>query len=498
MKPTSQMQLLWNNLDAKEQEQLLVFAPFRGVINLGKEIIAGFIEQLQDIPGFEHLEYENLSATCQKLMDYGLAVRVERFSGTELLQFVPGTNQWLRMKIGLVCGEHKANALYQAFITYYQELADQLYHMWLYSPDEERPENLAFLEYEYENLLGALEIGLQLGDFYFTSVFLLLETYWNATQQDQLRLQFSLNLRTRLEGVPAEQWDDHYRYSRVHVIDSIAAALIHSKDYLGAISTYQEGLAAYRLLGLDVDYPEAERSFYQNIASAHGYLGHWEESNTNYEKAITIALQYEDQEGIADYHLSMGKNLLNLQRYDEARAHFDSAVEFFTELQQGDWVGVAKSYLGTVALREKNYEQAAQELNRALRLFEALGDQSRTAGVLLEISLMHMGQYAYDEAIRYAQRAMELYIPLGDSEKEGFLYLILAGSSIGELRWDDALDYTHRATLLFNRLGDEEKEQMSIRMSEQIATHLASGTLTPDLQQLIQEIMYGKPFHHPK
>ncbi len=483
------MQLLWNDLGANEQEQLLVFAPFRGVINLGKEIIAGFIEQLQDIPGFEHLEYANLSATCQKLMDYGLAVRVERFSGTELLQFAPGINQWLQMKSSFVWREHKANALYQAFITYYQELADQLYHMWLYSPDEERPENLVFLEYEYENLLGALEIGLQLGDFYFTPVFLLLETYWSATQQDQLRLQFSRNLRVKLEGVPAEQWDDHYRYSRVHVMDSVAAALIHLKDYSGAILAYQEGLAAYRLLGLDVDYPEAERSFYQNIASAHGYLGQWEESNTNYEKAIAIARQYEDQEGIADYHLSMGKNRLNLQQYAEARSHFKTAIEYFTEMQLGDWLGVSLAFLGFVALREKNYEQAAQEFNRALRLFEALGDQSRIAGVLLEFGLMHMGQYAYEEAIHYAQRAMELYIPLGDSEKEGLLYLILAGSSIGELRWDDALDYAHRATLLFNRLGDEEKEQMSIRMSEQIATHLASGTLTPDLQQLIQEIM---------
>lgn len=486
---TAQIQLLWRSLEIKEQEQVLALAPFQGVINLGEPIVEGYLESLRSISGFEHLEYPSFRASCRKLVDYGLAIRVESFSETELLKFVPGTSQTLRQQLEAEWEEQRVEELYQAFIAYYQELADQLYAMWLYTPDDERPENLAFLGHEYENLLGALEIGLQLGDFYFTPVFLLLETYWNATKQDQLRLQFSRSLLERLETVPLEQWDEHYRFSRVHVMDSAAAALMKLKDYRGSIKAYEEGLAQYRLLELDAAYPDAERSFYQNIASAYGFLGDWEESNAYYEKAVAIAHQYEDQEGLADYHLHIGKNLLNLQRYNEARSHFESAVDFFTELEQGDWVGVALGFLGSVALRERNYEQAAQHFNQALRLFEVLGDHSRKADILLEFGLMQLAQYAYEEAIHYTQSAMEWYISLGDTEKEGISYLILAGCSIGGQGWDDALDYVQRAALLFRNLGDEEKEQISIRIQEQIATHLLGEGLNPDLEQLIEVIV---------
>ncbi|MEM6764448.1 MAG: tetratricopeptide repeat protein [Bacteroidota bacterium] len=482
------LEKLWEGLSEDEKKYMWVFSPFRSAINLGEPIIASYIQQLLLIHELVGITYETCRDLCNRLVNHGLAGRVEAFPETEMFSLVHGIGHWLSQKMEKEGDKQLVENIHIAFVSHMQEMAGDLYDMWGYTPKEERQENLAFISCEYDNLLQALEWGIRLKDYYFSHILLVLETYWHATQQDQERLRVSHLLKKRLEEVPDEHRDDHYRYALVHVIDSMAAAFIQLKDYPAAIIHYREGLALYYKLGLKEEYPEAERSFYQNLASAYGFLEKWEKSNANYEKAVEIARIHNDQEGVADYHLNVGKNLLNLQQHKEAYTHFQEAVHLFTELKIPDWLGISLGYQGFIAMLEKDYESASTHFNQALVIFEALGDKLREAGVLRDYSLMELSRYKYNRAIVYVRKAIEIFISLGNKEQEGMSYLIMFGASIGEKKLEDSLAYLNRATTIFQDLGDTRKVEMSLNFGRKLSEYLESEMSTQEVSAMLENI----------
>ncbi len=463
MKNRSFFQLAWRSFSTEEQNLLLYLSPFQGAINFGEEIISEFFREVTAVfPELTVSQHPDLFEACQR---NGWMKRDNQFPLTNMLRLHPGFPGFLKKKAVQLLGQSKMDKLEIAYIQYYHWLGQQLYDMFFYTPPNERQENLDFMALEFENLLAALWLSVKHQRYDFTEIFLVMNTFLFATQRDAERQAITRKLLLRLEHVPESKRDESWKFSFVDIYDSLGATALHLGQYEASEAYFQRALELYQSFSLRETHPKAIRTLYQNLAAAAAFQEKWEASRAFYSKMIDTTEQYEDAEGMADFYLNFGRNLLNLERYEEAYAYFEAALNFYRELNLPDWQGVALKYLGMVKVREKDFDEAPLYFEQALAIFERLDSRLRIAGVYDEYSLMYLGKKEFDKVLDYAKRAMNIYIDAGMEEKEGIAYLNLCSACVGLEEFGQCEDYLRSALDIFLRRRDEGRLKTVIHLA---------------------------------
>ena len=464
----------WESLTERQRRICYLLLPFRGAINLVRPILEKLVVEVnQTISPEPLLQYKEMYAVFTQLPAYGLAMRVLAFPDTELLQLLPGVHQWLAEKHPAETETWTKQQIETVYRHYYVHMADQLHTMWLATLADERSENLLFLRYEIENLQNALRLGIEQQDFDFSHALTVLEIYWTESEQTEERLRYCRQLAQTLEATPEANRYKPFRFALVHVLDSIADSLTKLKRFPEAIIAYHRTLDSYRRLQLDVDFPHAERVFHQKIASVYSYLDEWKNRDWHHEQSFRISQKFEDQEGIADYHLCRGKDELQLRAYDCAHTHFDTARTLYEELQLADWQAVCLDYLGYLETMRHRFPEAEQHLNAAAELFERQENALRRAGVHLHQSLLAFVQYDFAQTLHHARAAISTYLRSEDKPALGRVFLLLFAGSVGMHRWGECMDYLNQAATVFRKIGDVSRvdlcEQLRLLVSEDVS-----------------------------
>ena len=159
---------------------------------------------------------------------------------------------------------------------------------------------------------------------------------------------------------------------------------------------------------------------------------------------------------VADAHRALGKNLVDLQRFDEAEHHLHAALARYGELNdtrgQCDTLGA----LGALRLERGETDAARSVLERAVSAAATIGYRRGEAAYRTNLAIVHTMQQHIGAALEEFTRAREIYEVLGSRRglamalnNEAWLRVATLGDACG------ARELAEHALALCRMVGDQ-------------------------------------------
>lgn len=292
-----------------------------------------------------------------------------------------------------------AGDIRRRFVTYFLAYAQ--------SHQEPSAENYDALEFEFENLLDALDIAYELRSrnemiqiYVALSGFLDVRGYWDEALRRNSQVQ---KVARRAAG------------RMLPDLKLIAAdILLRRQEFVKAQAAYKSALTDYTKMKNDRGVANALRKL-GSIALEQGNL---DEAARLYNESLTIARRLSDHAGVAD-------NLHNLAIVAQARYDLKRAEELYRESLElserlGDPRSVAVSYhqLGVITEELGKLDEAQRFFERSLEIKTTLGDQDGMAATLHLLGRLKARMAKPQEAEPLLGRALDIFDNLGSGSAD--------------------------------------------------------------------------------
>ena len=292
----------------------------------------------------------------------------------------------------------------QRFIAYFMSQAEE--------HNKPTPEDFDVLEAEKDNLLSAIDVSFDSGDWKSgriiahilvtpASGMLSVRGYWDE----------AIRLGEQALAAAREVKDE---WSIALFAGNIASIRLDRGEYDKARQAYQQSLATFKKLGGD-----------KNVAACLHLLamlaqdqGEIEEARRLYNESLEINRRLGNQSGIAMTLHQLGRLAQDQGEIEEARRLYNESLEI--EKRIGDQRGIAGSLhqLGRLAQAQGEIEEARRLYNESLEINKRLGNQSGIA-----LTLHQLGRLAEDEgnnaeAVRLMREALGIFEKLKSQSAE--------------------------------------------------------------------------------
>lgn len=464
---------------------LRYFFPFRGVINLGENLIGEFIDILStNLPELD-LQTQSVIDTILSLSAHGLVEIHKQFPTTQLVVLHPALPAQLARLAAYQLTPSQKRCIESCFIEYYDWYSEGLRQMYLYSSAEERPENITFYNLELENMYQAQQLAIANRKFGQIALFLSLNTLLDLNGNHEKRQTLSEQLVAAVEQIPECDWNQAHRLSLVDAWDNLGSIYIEFGDFEKAQKQVEKALDRYKQFKLDDEIPGAMIGFYQKLGGIAYYEENFEKGYQYFLKTLELAEQYAEEEQIGDYNLNAGLCLMAMNSYEEADKHFIKAIQIFESLGLQHWVARVYHNLAKSSLAAKNLEKFESYFEKILEMYETLGDNSRKGDVLNEYSILYLGRHEYDKAQSLAERALSIFIEENEKEKQAKAYINLAGALIGKEEFDIVAEYLETSV----KIAGGEKNNQLIGLALRTATLVKEHPLGKDIWEKVVTIL---------
>lgn len=273
---------------------------------------------------------------------------------------------------------------------------------------QETPEEISLLEAEKDNLLGAMDMALGLGDWGGVMEirqalydFFYVRGYWD----EGVRSGGQAETAARAAG---DDW--HVAYF------AMCAAKIRRarEEYEATRRTYLEALEIYKRLG-----DEGQVAFcLHNLGNIEQSRRNLTEARRFAEASLEIKKRLDDKNGIA-YSLHQLGNISYLQGdLNEARRYYNESLEFRKTLSKPRGIASTKTRLGVVAMAQGDLDMAQQLLNESLVIRKQLGSRRAYAIVLRDLGRLKEKQGHKAEARRLLRESWCILEQLRSPEAE--------------------------------------------------------------------------------
>ncbi|MBL0012685.1 MAG: tetratricopeptide repeat protein [Flavobacterium sp.] len=142
-------------------------------------------------------------------------------------------------------------------------------------------------------------------------------------------------------------------------------------------------------------------------------------------KATSIAIQINDNFGLANAEMTLGNVGIINSNYKDAILHFDNAIEFYTKAQSSGSKGslekikngLARAYasIGVVNSEVNNYSIALEYYLKALKIYQEIHQKNSISKAYNNIGIIYKSQKNYSKAIDYLQKALQIQNELKES-----------------------------------------------------------------------------------
>ncbi|HWS85538.1 MAG TPA: tetratricopeptide repeat protein [Pyrinomonadaceae bacterium] len=248
--------------------------------------------------------------------------------------------------------------------------------------------NLNALEAEKDNLLGAMDIAYETGDWNSVSrimfaigEFLFIRGYWDERIRRGEQAMEAARLSVNVE--------DTLRHSQ-----NTARVRMHRGEYKEARPILEQAIAYHKKAG-----NESKASIaLLNLGVLVFGEGDYEEAQRLFEEGLEIDKKLGDQGGVADKLYNLGELAYVQGDYAEARRLYEECLE--TKKNLGDRQGTAFSLhqLGTLTLDEGKLDEAEGYLEQSLSILRGLGDKPNIAECVESIGNLRVAQGRYLES----------------------------------------------------------------------------------------------------
>ena len=192
-------------------------------------------------------------------------------------------------------------------------------------------------------------------------------------------------------------------------------------------------------------------------AALSGFLaarGHWDQSATLHQKALTAARQAGDRLGEADTLTELGSLQREAGDYPAATVTLTRAVALYRDAGDLPGQGYALNHLGLVQALTGDYPAATASHQQALVLARAAGDAMAEATALINQGLVEQLSGDYAAAAASQRRALALSRDLGDLHGQAYALNCLAVVQQETGDYPAAAATQRRALALFSDLGE--------------------------------------------
>ena len=329
----------------------------------------------------------------------------------------------------------------RAFVDYYWIRHNFYFEYIARDSQTQRPDGLTIVEYEYENLISALILGMSFNKprLYQLVVIRTINEYLDIKQffREQIYVNELILKEFNEMGLSKLMRKNPIIY--IGLLNYLGKAYFKLKIYdkanetLELIGNFLESNSRIK----KEDKVFALGSFFQSLGATSFSQGEdLKKSHKLYSKALKIFKENGLSNEEASLYLNMGTHAFMSRSFDLASEYWLEAVKIYESLNQQEGVAKAKQNLFSVALEQNNFEKAEKYLNEARLIYERymayeyLAETYNLEGILFT-KKAKIGEGSVYEALPFFEAALDIYEQLGMYSKQATVFFNLAKAFSG-------------------------------------------------------------------
>ncbi len=233
---------------------------------------------------------------------------------------------------------------------------------------------------------------------------------------------------------------------------AIARVEHQSRNYQASLEYLNRALS----LAVQVDNQESKARILHSIGINYKWLNKLEDALRYFQDSLAIEESIGDKRGMAATLDQIAQVQDLMGKPELAKENYLKATKIEREI--GDKKGLAGSLLnlGTFYYARGRYDNALESTKEAFQLYTELGDENRQALCLSNIGAYYVAQGQFGDGITYYQRALQLRERLKIPGEMAETLYNLADAYAQSARYDEALDHYMRALELWRSVGNKE------------------------------------------
>jgi eukaryotic-like serine/threonine-protein kinase len=203
-------------------------------------------------------------------------------------------------------------------------------------------------------------------------------------------------------------------------------------------------------------------------------------------KALSLAIQFDNQEQKGNVLAAMGSAYQYLNKLDDAMRNYQQALEI--RKQVGNQKGIA-STLGQIAQvqdAQGNFTGALGSYKEAIDVDHKIGDKAGLALNLMNLGTLYHDHGKYDEALKFTGEALQLYRDTGDELNQAQCLNNIGSAHFYKGEYQDALTYFQQAYQIRERLKLSDDATESIHNLAE--TYVKLGQYDTALSQYLKAL----------
>ena len=345
-----------------------------------------------------------------------------------IMTLQPVFTYFLKNKLNLLEDKSAALDLDTAFISHYNGLAGLLFNLLNSKKAEERQMGVFLTKFEYENLLTTLEklLNRQESILYpFNAISRFLE----LSNSHQDRLKFSEMVLKRFEAYPPEKLKGDLGMEFIAIVDLIGNSFDDIGQFEKAKTTFLKAIELYNNSEAKEKFHKIIGMIYQNLGTVSRNLKVYNESQSYYQKALEIYIEFDDKQYQAQVYQNLGVDSSDLKEYESSKSYYQKALDIYIEFDDKYCQGEVYHNLGVVSQELKDYESSQSYNQRALEIFIEFDNKHGQAQVYQNLGNVSSDLKAYKSSQSYYQKALEIYIEFDDKHSQAQIYQNLGNVS---------------------------------------------------------------------
>jgi tetratricopeptide (TPR) repeat protein len=313
---------------------------------------------------------------------------------------------------------------------------------------QKTPEDFNELEVEKDNVLGAMDLALELEN-------------WPGVTQIRSALEEFLDVRgywqeAIVRGEQALKAARTLSNESLIVIFAHNLAVIYQQrgELVEAGRLYDESLEINKKLG---NQSGIAISLHQlaMLAQAQGEIA---EARRLYDESLEISKKLGNQTGIANTLGQLGMLAQDQGELVEARRLYDESLEINKKLGNQTGIAITLHNLAAIAQAQGELVEARRLYDESLEIKKKLGDQSGIANTLHQLGMLAQDQGELVEARRFYDESLEIKKKLGNQSGIATTLGRLGLLAMQEGNRKEAVRLLHEALSIFKKLKSPNAE----------------------------------------
>ena len=172
-------------------------------------------------------------------------------------------------------------------------------------------------------------------------------------------------------------------------------------------------------------------------------------------KALSLAIQFDNQEQKGSILHALGVAYLHLNKPDDALRNFNQALEIRKKIGDQRGIAITLGQLAQVQDATGDSKAALASYEESVKVEREIGDKTGLMTNLMSLGAFYLDHGKNDQALQYTNEALQIARDTGDQSAQATLLLNIGGAHFNKGEFQDALTYFQQAYDIRTRLNED-------------------------------------------